>query len=251
MFGFGETEGKPFKFNFDANVFIGLEEGIKKVNSQVDITSKRLEEVKNLILAEGLTFEKLHTLLRERKSLEEQLKLPIEEVNELLEIRLGIAQELVASSEVFLRASGTINNVSGAQAGTKGGLANAGGRIFGGAASKTMIKDAGKVGETIFDGWANVLTSNMNTAWAEIFGEANSLFEQLINSMADLLVKSVFTGLLSFLPGGGIISGIAGLFGGGAAPSGGPTTIIVELGGRPLGEMVLDGNKQIQQLRLV
>ena len=108
------------------------------------------------------------------------------------------------------------------------------------------------MGDTIFAGWANVLTSNMNTAWAEIFGEANSLFEQLINSMADLLVKSVFSGLLSLIPGGGVLGFIGSLFSGSDAPSGGgQTTIIVELGGRPLGEMVLDGNKQSQRLRLV
>ncbi|KKK69744.1 hypothetical protein LCGC14_2930960, partial [marine sediment metagenome] len=97
---------------------------------------------------------------------------------------------------------------------------------------------------------------------AEIFGEANSLFEQLINSMADLLIKDVFSQLISFLPGGGILSGVIDLFSSPPTPSPitqtldpgrapGNQTIIIELGGMPLGQVVLEGNREIQERRLV
>lgn len=116
-----------------------------------------------------------------------------------------------------------------------------------------LLKDADKVGRTIFDNWSNILVSNMNTAWVTIFGEANSLFEQLINSMVNMLIGQVFSGLLSFLPGGSIVGGIVGLFsGGGASGATAPVTnLTIEMGGMPLGQVVLEGNRQISQRRLV
>ena len=105
----------------------------------------------------------------------------------------------------------------------------------------------------------------MNTAWAEIFGEANSLFEQLINSMTDLLVKSVFSQLIGLLPGGGILSFVGSLFGGGGGAgqalspinqtlnpgrTPGNQTIILQMGDRTMGEWVLEGNRVIQERRL-
>ena len=261
LLGF-DGDGGGFKFNFDENVFVGATDGFKKINSEVDITRKRLKEIIGLIKTQGLTFEELHELIRERNSLEEQLKLPIIEVNELLETRLSISRQLVASSEEFLRASGSGFDITGAQGGRRGGRATGVGGIFGSVASKKMVEDAGKVGEQIFDGWANVLTSNMNTAWAEIFGEANSLFEQLVNSMADLLIKNVFSQLISFIPGGGVLGFIGDLFSNTPTPSPitqtlnpgrtpGNQTIILQMGSTTLGEWVLEGNRQIQQRRLV
>ena len=119
-------------------------------------------------------------------------------------------------------------------------------------AKPKLLKDAKKIGDTIFDDWSNVLVSNMNTAWITIFGEANSLFEQLINSMVNMLIGQVFSGLLSFLPGGSIVGGIVSLFSGGASPPGGTNQpIVIEMGGMPLGQLVLEGNRQISQRRLV
>ena len=233
------------------------------ISDEVDKVRERLKQVKVIIDGQGLSFERLNELLMERNSLEKQLKLPTEEVNKLLEERVAILRRaLPLGLPVELPSLGPAP-------GGRGILGGGGARktIFGSTAqSAQMIKDAGKVGETIFDGWANVLTSNMNTAWAEIFGEANSLFEQLVNSMADLLVKDVFTGLLNFIApaGGGILGFIGGLFGSGSPVTGGGITqtldpgrapgnqtIIIELGGMPLGQVVLEGNRQIQQRRLV
>ena len=235
------------------------------VSDEVDNVRKRLKQVKVLIDGQGLSFEKLNELLMERKTLEEQLKLPVEEVNKLLEARLSIVREVVAASEGGLVALGAGTRTPGVGGGILGRQGRPGATsIFGaGAQSAQMIKDAGKVGETIFDGWANVLTSNMNTAWAEIFGEANSLFEQLINSMVDLLIKDVFTGLLNFIApgGGGILGFIGGLFSSptpspitqtitGSSRTPGNQTIILQMGDRTMGEWVLEGNRVIQERRL-
>ena len=79
---------------------------------------------------------------------------------------------------------------------------------------------------------ANVLRKSMSGAWEDIFGEANSLFEQLLQSvfvgMTSILgqiasqyaVGGLFS-LLSFIPGFGGLSAIAGkLMGGGMAGGG-------------------------------
>ncbi len=107
------------------------------------------------------------------------------------------------------------------------------------------------MGQSIFDNWANILVSNMNTAWITIFGEANSLFEQLINSMVNLMLTQLVTGLLSFIPSGNIFTGILTDIFSPGAPSSGGTNITIEMGGMPLGQVVLEGNRQISQRRLV
>jgi len=62
----------------------------------------------------------------------------------------------------------------------------------------------------------------------------------------------VFSGLLSFLPGGSIVGGIVSLFSGGAGGATSPSqNITIEMGGMPLGQLVLEGNRQISQRRLV
>ena len=61
---------------------------------------------------------------------------------------------------------------------------------------------------------ASIMTSEFGQAWENIFGEANSLFEKLAASWAETLASNVFSGLLSMLPGGGVLSW---LFGGGGS----------------------------------
>lgn len=57
---------------------------------------------------------------------------------------------------------------------------------------------------------ANIFRSEFGSAWEDVFGEANSLFEKLIASwaqtMADKLIKKGLGGLLDFIPGGEFVS---------------------------------------------
>ena len=75
--------------------------------------------------------------------------------------------------------------------------------------------------------------------------------------MVDLLIKDVFSRLLGGAPvfGGviGMFNAIGDLFSGAPVTGGGgqQTNITIELGGMPLGQVVLEGNRQIQQRRLV
>ena len=228
--------------------------------SEVDIIRDGIREITKEINSQGLSMERLQELLFVRKGLEERLKLPIIEVNELLKERVALLKEAIPSGQaIVLEPLGFAPGGRGIE-GRQGKPAPS--SIFGNAAQRgKILSDANKLGDTIFDGWANVLTSNMNTAWAEIFGEANSLFEQLINSMVDLLVKDVFANLLNFASGGfsggigGIIGVIGGLFSGAPVSIGGgggtgTTTVILQMGDQTMGEWVLAGNKKIEQLRL-
>lgn len=57
---------------------------------------------------------------------------------------------------------------------------------------------------------SNVFRSEFGSAWEDVFGEANSLFEKLIASwaetMADKLIKKGLGRLLDLIPGGGFVS---------------------------------------------
>ena len=61
---------------------------------------------------------------------------------------------------------------------------------------------------------AAVFQMNMNAAWQGVFGEANSMFEQLVASWADLLFQRLsesiadafVTDVLSQIPGLGFLS---------------------------------------------
>ena len=260
-------EGLELAKKLNAEVFISQRQ--KKPGtgfftiSEVDIIRDGIREITKEINGQGLSMERLQELLFVRKGLEDRLKLPIEEVNNLLKERVAIIKETIAASGEALVAFGAGSRTPGVGEGIEGRQGRPGAStLFGNRAQVGKIVSQGKkIGDDIFDGWANVLTSNMNTAWAEIFGEANSLFEQLINSMTDLLVKSVFSQLIGLLPGGGILSFVGSLFGGGGggagqalSPIGGgggqPLIVQVNLGGRIIGQAVLEGNKQIRQLRL-
>ncbi len=239
------------------------------VLGEVGLIKLQIESTKEAVDAWSGSTEGLLKLKGELLALEEQLKLPVIEVNELLKERVALLKQ--ARPQGLPVALPSLGSLPGGE----GILGGRGARktIFGSTAqSAQMIKDAGKVGEQIFDGWASVLTSNMNTAWAEVFGEANSLFEQLVNSWADLLVKDVFASLfnlgLNFLTGGasgGIGGLIGGLFGGGSPVTGGGdtqtlntgrvsspgnTTIILQTGSTTMGQWVLQGNKEIHERRL-
>jgi len=248
--------GRDIQDNLKRGGLIAVET-FKEVNNEVGEIKKNITKLKKDIEDWTGSIVIYNQMQSKLVTLEEQLKIPVNEVNELLKERIAIMKQTSAQGLAVV-----LPNISGTFPGGRGGGGKQGkpdaSSIFGNRAQVgKMVKDADKVGATIFDGWANVLTSNMNTAWAEIFGEANSLFEQLVNSMVDLLVKNVFTGLLNFAsagfagPIGGIIGGISSLFGSPVSSGGNqPLIVQVNLGGRILGQAVLEGNKQARQLRL-
>ena len=62
---------------------------------------------------------------------------------------------------------------------------------------------------------AGIFTQNMSSAWENIFGEANSMFEQMISAWASMLMEKIGIGIFSMLFGGIDLFGFArGLFGG-------------------------------------
>lgn len=67
---------------------------------------------------------------------------------------------------------------------------------------------------------ANIFAQNMNQAWQNIFGEANSLFEQLVMNWGDMLMQKVSGGLFDMLFGAIDPFGFArSIFSGGATAS--------------------------------
>lgn len=226
---------------------------VKKVLGETKLIKQKIAELKREIDGWTGKLTTLHSMTIEQRILEESLLPPIKIITEELEKQLALRAEI--SRRVLPHEAGRF--IGEAEPAMRGGVkGRPSGNLFAGANAAKIIKDSKILGNSIFVGWSNVLVSNMNTAWAEIFGEANSLFEQLINSMVDLLVKDLFAGLLSFLPGGSVLSGVFSLFGGAIPPGGGggggggSQTIVLEIGGRRMGEFVLEGNRQIQQLRL-
>jgi len=94
--------------------------------------------------------------------------------------------------------------------------------------------------EGVSRNWTATLESNFNEFWDSTFGYANSLLEQLL--------KMTFTGILSqalsFLPGGGILTGIISAFSSPTSSGGGvyPQTIVVKLGDEDLATAVRKGD---------
>ena len=56
---------------------------------------------------------------------------------------------------------------------------------------------------------ANVFAQNMNQAWESIFGEANSLFEQMVSAWGSMLFEKIGFGIFNMLFGGIDILGFA------------------------------------------
>lgn len=93
-----------------------------------------------------------------------------------------------------------------------------------------------------------ILRGEFSTFWADVFGEANSLFEKFIQSIAENLfqlganrVAGFFLDML--MPGLGEISGL-----GGSVSR--PQIINVNLGNETLARAVVKGNYEAQRLRL-
>ena len=233
------------------------EESNRLANIREQLIGKTTKEIKELVLAERLNKTEIDAI---NKALSEQLKMfPVLSTgyNQIKTTMQGLTDIFKIAREEVEKIVTALSKVAGAShmfAGVgseeRGGAVGGGAKSFGGAtlfsprkggAQSALIKDANKVGKTVFDNWSTILVSNMITAWATIFGEANSLFEQLINSMADLLVKGVFSELLSFIPGGGIIGSIGNLFSGSASPPN--QKIVVQIGDVEMEEIYLRGQQ--------
>ena len=90
-------------------------------------------------------------------------------------------------------------------------------------------------------------------AWGEIFGEANSLFEKLMQNIANTLLefaaKSAAGAFLNL-----IIPGLGTAYGalsGGSSGGGNQQVVVVQLGNEELARVVVKGNQEAQRLRLV
>ena len=168
--------------------------------------------------------------------------------------------KLVETTARFSGARGTL--------GAKGAFFGARGAEFGGLAGRpggdaniTGLAGATEAGlkegfdssvqmmEGVSRQWTSTLESNFNEFWDSTFGHANSLLEQLL--------KMTFTGILSqalsFLPGGGILSGIFSLFDSprsGGGRTGTSEVIVLQIGDENIGTFVRKGNEFNRMRRL-
>ena len=86
---------------------------------------------------------------------------------------------------------------------------------------KVIEEKANEVVGTI----SNVFASEGKNIWEDFFGEANSIgekvFSALFSNLLDNISTSLFTDLLSFLPGGSLLGGLGSIFGLGKVADGG------------------------------
>jgi hypothetical protein len=112
---------------------------------------------------------------------------------------------------------------------------------------EAVTEDFGKIAQ-LGTAAASVIGNSFTRMWENVFGEANSLFEQLVKTMvstaAGLGTQGLFTGLISsFVPGGSFISGFLGALGINASRQNTPPqTITIDLAGQKLNAFVKDAN---------
>jgi hypothetical protein len=100
------------------------------------------------------------------------------------------------------------------------------------------LKEQEELYEDMAQNIAGVFEDNMMQMWRNVFGEANSLVEQLGEAVANVFLNrfsnNVANWLLDLIPGGGILGDLFG-----AAPAGGgtPITIINQVDGRTINKM--------------
>lgn len=99
----------------------------------------------------------------------------------------------------------------------------------------------------------DIMRSGFNEAWEDILGEANSMFEKMIASWADVFLnafsKKAMGWLLDLIPGGGLISDFLGL--GGNKPIGeGRQNIYLQVDKTVFAKVVLDAGNRANKLRL-
>ena len=274
----------PLEDMIDAITELARKEGM--LNSQIKETNrlaniresligKSTEEIKKLVVAEQLNSTEIKTI---NKALDKQLKMfPV--------LSAGWLQTKAAIDglrDMFKRTRDEINKVTEAITGmnaelgkvpplaestlplgrraTPKGIGLSGQRGAGTPRSpvtdamKAGLRDVDKQGINIFKGWGNVLKSNLMQAWEDIFGEANSLFEQLIQNWGEQWAQFASDLLFNpntakdFLAGGG--GGFSKPVGGGG-DSTSRQTIIFQIGDMEMGRMHLEGQRIVAERRLI
>lgn len=94
---------------------------------------------------------------------------------------------------------------------------------------------------------ASLLSSEFKSAWEDIFGEANSLFEKFMmniaSSLAELAAQNLMNGILNWiLPGAGSLAAMAS--GSQKQP------VVIKIGEREFASLVNDANKNISTYRI-
>jgi len=121
-------------------------------------------------------------------------------------------------------------------------------------ATQAGLKDGFDKSKDMMEGvaraWTSTLEGNFNEFWDSTFGYANSLLEQLLKAT----FMSIFSSLLSFIPGGSILGAIfnSGGAGGANTPVGGTTNnmIVLKIGDEEVASFVNKGNEYNRMRRL-
>ena len=178
---------------------------------------------------------KLNTELRdsEEASLSEiatysdNIKLLQTQLNELLGVELDVRKKITKEAKTFFgyheknKPFETPGYMSGVLSGK--GNANTSKMIFGTGGElggkpagfdffgeeEEAMKKAEQDMQQFSQASANVFAQNMNQAWEGIFGEANSLFEQMVSAWGSMLFEKIGFGIFNMLFGGIDILGFA------------------------------------------
>ena len=202
----------------------------------------RLKEVKEEIEKQGDTSTTLAGLKKERDSLDAHIKTLLgEQTSELKNQNTELEKLNKKRADFIFKSRGNITSMLGQGdksnrplTDTEKGFAGKG--VYSGLGDQMKIvaqpiKEATEGFDELKNNsqsFTQTFQSNFSQAWTDIFGEANSLFEQFMENLTSSLLSfatqniagSLFEGLMSFLPGGSIISGIGSLFGFGASGGG-------------------------------
>lgn len=109
--------------------------------------------------------------------------------------------------------------------------------------------DVKKLSDFLGDTVGDVFRSNARNIWEDFFGEANSIGEQILQSLfgniLSNLTSNISSELLSFIPGGSIVSGLLDIFGLGKINPGGSN--LSNAGVNSQGILVQIGENQVEK----
>ena len=257
-------------------LFVSLATGGGPIQESLDEMNAKLQEqfkiVEKELIPEWIEFG---GVLARTNELYEALGLNVPSVNKVLDEETtavdGVTSSIKKLNDELELANMRLRGITTGFEGGGPGVAGAGigtgqtGRGFGGAgglggpgqqisaATEAGLKEGFDNSVQMMEGvsrqWTATLESNFNEFWDSTFGHANSLLEQLL--------KMTFTGILSqvlsFLPGGGILTGIFSLFGSPRTGGGGVGTsevVVLQIGDENIGTFVRKGNEFNRMRRL-
>lgn len=223
--------------------YLGLYDGlISKINEINTLTTQ-----KNMVLSQFIT-----TTYDPDKT--------IDRVKELLKVQKEITQEIIKMG----RAGDATNRFRLGGDATRRGLAGAGGLSTGfGTGGISPLTSGMAGGAGITEGFAkqmafinsqiresaSLLSSEFKTAWQDIFGEANSLFEKFMlniaSSLAELATQNLLSGFLNMiLPGAGGLAAMA------TGSTKNPSIINLQVENRTLASFYVNGKNEATRLRM-